>query len=77
MEGFDFSQATEYGIIGIALVAVIFWLKSYVTKMDEHQNNLNLKLMELLTNQTTVMAELKNSITELTTYIKQKEDDGK
>lgn len=70
---FDISQFTEFGVVGVCLVAVVLWLKSYVTKMDEHQNNLNLKLMELLTNQTSVMSELKNSITELTAYIKKKE----
>lgn len=73
MEGFDVSAITEFGVIGVCLVAVVMWLKSYVTKMDEHQNSLNEKLIDLLTNQTTVMNELKNSITELTTLLKSKE----
>lgn len=77
MEAFDVSSITEFGVIGVCLVAVVMWLKSYVTKMDEHQNSLNEKLIDLLTNQTTVMSELKTSIVELTAYIKKKEVDLK
>lgn len=77
MSTIDVSSITEYGVIGVCLVAVVMWLRSYVTKMDEHQNQLTNTLLNLLTDQTQVMNELKNSITELTSFIKSREDDGK